>query len=42
MCAAGQYSYVTDVGVCKVVVFTTEGNYVTSFSDYCNNGVCSC
>ena len=40
VCVAGQYVYVTDIGVRKIVVFTTEGNYVTSFGDYCSFGVC--
>ena len=42
ICVAGQYVYVTDyhIDVNKIVVFTTEGNYVTSFGDYWTYGVC--
>ena len=40
VCVAGQYVYVTDYGAHKIVVFTTEGNYVTSFGDYYSYGVC--
>ena len=40
VCVAGQYVYVADDGVCKIVVFTIEGDYVTSLGsgNYC--GVC--
>ena len=34
----GQYVYVTDVYLRKTVVFTTEGNYVTTFG--CYGGTC--
>ena len=40
VCVAGQYVYVADEIVRKIVVFTTEGDYVTSFGDYCSYGVC--
>ena len=40
VCVANPYVYVTDIDVCKIVVFTTEGDYVTSFGDYRNLGVC--
>ena len=40
VCVAGQYVYVTDIGAHKIVVFTTEGDYVTSCGDYCSHGVC--
>ena len=40
VCVAGQYVYVTDIGAHKIVVFTTEGDYVTSFGDYYSYGVC--
>ena len=32
--------YVTSEGVDKIIVFTTEGDYVTSFGDYSRYGVC--
>ena len=31
LCVAGKYIYVADVGMAKIVVFTKEGIYVTSF-----------
>ena len=34
VCVAGQYVYVTDVGLHNVSVFTTEGAYVTSFGHF--------
>ena len=37
---SGQYVYVTDIGAHKIVVFTTEGDYVTSFGDCESYGVC--
>ena len=40
VCVAGQYVYVTDDGVGNIVVFTTEGDYVTSFGDYYSYCVC--
>ena len=40
VCVAGQYVYVTDIGAHKIVVFTTEGDYVTSCGDYYSRGVC--
>ena len=40
VCIAGHYVYVTDIGADKIVVFTIEGDYVTSFGDYCSFGVC--
>ena len=38
ICVAGQYVYVADVGMAKIVVFTTDGAYVTSFASgsYCS------
>ena len=40
VCVAGQYVYVADGGVHKIVVFTTEGDYVTSFGSGSCSGVC--
>ena len=40
VCVAGQYVYVTDYRAHKIVVFTTEGDYVTSFGDCESYGVC--
>ena len=40
VCVAGQYVYVTDMIGNKIVVFTTEGDYVTSFGDYVGRSVC--
>ena len=40
VCVAGQYVYVTDAIVNKIIVFTTEGNYVTSFGNDNSEGVC--
>ena len=40
VCVAGQYVYVADFGVDKIVVFTTEGDYVTSFGGHKSPGVC--
>ena len=41
VCVAGQYVYVTDIGACKIVVFTIEGDSVTSFGSCCSSyGVC--
>ena len=40
MCAARQYVYVAHDYVRKIVVFTTEWDYVTSFGGYCSLGVC--
>ena len=39
VCIAGQYVYVAD-GVCKIIVFTTEGDYVTSFGSKSYTDVC--
>ena len=39
MCVSGQYVYVTDFGNHNISVFTTEGEYVTSFGEKgSNNG----
>ena len=40
VCVAGQYVYVADYGVRKIVVFTTEGDYVTSFGSGYYRDVC--
>ena len=40
VCVAGQYMYMIDIGAHKIVVFTTEGDYVTSCGDYYSYGVC--
>ena len=40
VCVDGQYVYVTDCGAHKIVVFTTEGDYVTSYGDYPCVDVC--
>ena len=40
VCVAGKYVYVTNDGPDKIVVFTTAGNYVTSFGNYNSYGVC--
>ena len=40
ICVAGRYVYVTDISVDKIVVFTTEGDYVTSFGGFKSCGVC--
>ena len=40
VCVAGQYMYVAYPSVRKIVVFTTEGDYVTSCGDYRSVGVC--
>ena len=40
VCVAGQYVYVADDGVCKIVVFTTDGDYVTSFGSESYWDVC--
>ena len=40
VCVAGQYVYVTDNSVHKIFVFTTEGDYVTSFGDCICYRVC--
>ena len=40
VCVAGQYVYVTEKGIRMIVVFTTEGDYVTSFGDYCSYHAC--
>ena len=43
ICVACQYVYVTDIADYnsdKIIVFTTEGDYVTSFCDYESLGVC--
>ena len=37
---AGQYVYVTDCRAHKIVVFITEGNYVTSFGSGSYYDVC--
>ena len=34
VCVAGQYVFVTDLGLCNVAVFTTEGEYITSFGHH--------
>ncbi len=36
MCVSGQYVYVTNYYGHNVSVFTTEGDYVTSFGQYGN------
>ena len=38
VCVCGQYVYVADRNLKKTVVFTTEGNYVTTFG--CYGGTC--
>ena len=40
VCVAGQYVYVADGSVGKIVVFTTEGDYVTSFGSESYSVVC--
>ena len=40
VCVAYQYVYVTHSSIHTIVVFTTEGDYVTSFGDYCSYGAC--
>ena len=40
LCVTGQYVYVSDVGMREIVVFTTEGDYVTSLSSSYGHGVC--